>query len=70
MGGWSAHWAAIFWALRRRGRAGNIVERQIAHAWAASTLGSISLFIVEIILGLPVLTLSPVLGVLAGIVFW
>ena len=45
------------------------VERQIAHVWAASTLGSISLFGVEILLGLPVLTLSPVLAVLAGMVF-
>jgi serine/threonine-protein kinase len=45
------------------------VERQIAHVWLASTIGSISLFGVEVLLGMPVLTLSPVLAVLAGMVF-
>ena len=45
------------------------IERQIAHVWMASTLGSISLFGVEILLKLPVLSLSPVLAVLGGMVF-
>jgi serine/threonine-protein kinase len=62
-------WAAIFWALRRRAGPVTFVERQIAHVWLASTLGSISLFGVEVLLKLPVLTLSPVLAVLAGMVF-
>jgi serine/threonine-protein kinase len=62
-------WASIFWALRRRGGPVTFVERQIAHIWAASTLGSISLFVVEMLLRLDVLTLSPVLAVLAGMVF-
>jgi serine/threonine-protein kinase len=62
-------WASIFWALRRRGGPVTFVERQIAHVWAASTIGSISLFFVEMLLDLPVLTLSPVLGLLAGMVF-
>jgi serine/threonine-protein kinase len=62
-------WAAVFWGLRRRAGPITFVERQIAHVWAASTIGSISLFIVELLLGLPVLTLSPVLAVLAGMVF-
>src|SRR5206468_7777123 len=62
-------WGSIFLALRRRGGPVTFVERQIAHAWAASTLGSMSLFVVEWLLGLPVLTLSPILGVLAGMVF-
>jgi serine/threonine-protein kinase len=62
-------WASIFWALRRRAGPVTFVERQIAHVWLASTLGSISLFGVEILLGLEVLTLSPVLAVLAGMVF-
>ena len=35
----------------------------------ASTIASISLFGLEVLLGLPVLTLSPVLAVLAGMVF-
>src|SRR5260370_3104981 len=63
-------WASIFWALRRRAGPVTFVERQIAHVWAASTIGSISLFGVELLLDLPVLTLSPVLAVLAGVVFF
>ncbi len=62
-------WASIFWWLRRRGGPVTFVERQIAHVWAASTAGSVSLFFVEILLGMPVLTLSPVLAVFGGMVF-
>jgi eukaryotic-like serine/threonine-protein kinase len=62
-------WAAIFWKLRLRGGPVTFVERQIVHVWAASTIGSISLFVVEWLLDLPVLKLSPVLAVLAGMVF-
>jgi serine/threonine-protein kinase len=62
-------WASIFWWLRQRLGPVTFVERQVAHVWAASTLGSISLFLVEVLLKLEVLTLSPVLAVLAGMVF-
>lgn len=62
-------WASVFWQLRRRGGPVTFVERQIAHVWAASTAGSVSLFFVEMLLGLPVLMLSPVLAVFAGMVF-
>jgi serine/threonine-protein kinase len=62
-------WASIFWALRRRAGPVTFVERQIAHVWAGSTLASMSLFGVEMLLGLEVLTLSPVLAILAGMVF-
>ena len=62
-------WASIFWWLRRRGGPVTFVERQIAHVWAASTAGSVGLFIVELLLGLPVLTLSPVLALFGGMVF-
>ena len=62
-------WAAIFWNLRRRGGPVTFVERQIAHSWAAGVIASIGIFIVEIQLGLPVLTLTPVLAVAAGMVF-
>ena len=61
--------ATIFWGLRRRSGPVTFVERQIAHVWAASTAGSISLFLVESMLGMEVLKLSPVLAVLAGMVF-
>ncbi len=62
-------WGAIFWKLRRRGGPILFVERQIAHAWGAGIAASIMLFGVEAMLGLPVLTLSPVLAIFAGMVF-
>jgi serine/threonine-protein kinase len=62
-------WASIFWALRRRAGPVTFVERQIAHVWMASTIGSVSLFGIEMLLGLPVLTLSPVLAILGGMIF-
>ncbi|TWU29690.1 serine/threonine protein kinase [Bythopirellula polymerisocia] len=68
-GGGLAIWAPIFWALRRRAGPVTAVERQIAHAWGASIIAVILLFCVEELLGLPVLTLSPVLGLISGMVF-
>jgi serine/threonine-protein kinase len=62
-------WAAIFWTLRRRAGPVTFVERQIAHAWAGSMACSTLLYLVEALLGLPVLTLSPVLGLVSGMVF-
>jgi serine/threonine-protein kinase len=62
-------WAAIFWNLRRRGGPITFVERQIAHLWAIGVISSTMLFLVEMILQLPVLTLSPVLAVIGGSVF-
>jgi len=62
-------WGAIFWRLRRRGGPVLFVERQIAHAWAGGMIGSIALFLIEVVKGDPSLTLSPVLPVLAGMVF-
>jgi serine/threonine-protein kinase len=62
-------WAAVFWSLRRRGGPITFVERQIAHVWAAGVFSSTLLFLVELLLGLPVLTLSPVLAILGGVAF-
>ncbi len=62
-------WGTIFWRLRRRGGPVLFVERQIAHAWAASVAASIGLFWIEVAQDLPPLTLSPVLAVIAGMVF-
>jgi serine/threonine-protein kinase len=45
------------------------VERQIAHVWAASMIAIALLFWVESLLKLPVLSLSPVLGLITGMVF-
>jgi serine/threonine protein kinase len=62
-------WAGIFWELRRRAGPVTFVERQVAHVWASSMAMSTGLFVVEGLLGLPPLTLSPVLALIAGAVF-
>lgn len=62
-------WAMIFWNLRRRSGPVTFVERQVAHVWAASMACSTGLFGVEYLLDLPVLTLSPVLALIAAAVF-
>jgi serine/threonine-protein kinase len=41
----------------------------MAHAWAAGVAASVGLFVVEWLLALPVLSLSPLLAVFAGMVF-
>jgi serine/threonine-protein kinase len=64
-----ALWAPIFWMLRHRIGPVTAVERQIAHVWGGSVAAVILLFVVESLLGLPVLTLSPVLGLIGGAVF-
>jgi hypothetical protein len=68
-GGGLALWAPIFWMLRHRIGPVTAVERQIAHVWGGSVAAVILLFVVESMLGLPVLTLSPVLGLIGGAVF-
>jgi serine/threonine-protein kinase len=62
-------WGTFFWQWRRRGGPVTFVERQIAHAWAAGVIASIGNFVVEVLLGLPALTLSPLLAIFAGMVF-
>jgi serine/threonine-protein kinase len=62
-------WGLVFWHWRRRGGAVTFVERQMAHGWAAGVAASIGIFVVEYVLGLPVLQLTPVLAVVAGMVF-
>jgi serine/threonine protein kinase len=64
-----AVWAPIFMALRRRAGPVTFVERQIVHVWAGSVIANTALFVVEYLLRLPVLTLSPVLGLTSGMVF-
>jgi serine/threonine-protein kinase len=68
-GGGLLVWAPIFWALRRRAGPVTAVERQVAHVWGASIVAVILLFVVEWLLGLEALTLSPVLGLISGMVF-
>lgn len=62
-------WAGCFWSLRRRAGPITFVERQIAHTWAGSMIASTGLYIVEAAMNLPVLSLSPVLGLISGMVF-
>ncbi len=62
-------WAGVFWTLRRRAGPVTFVERQIAHIWAGSMISIVLLYFVEMILGLRVLSLSPVLGLASGAVF-
>ena len=69
-GGGLAVWAPIFWALRHRTGPVTAVERQIAHIWGGSVIASVMLFWVESLLELPALKLSPVLALLAGVVFF
>jgi serine/threonine-protein kinase len=68
-GGGVGVWAPIFWALRHRAGPVTFVERQVAHVWGASVIASVGLFGVEWIMDLKVLTLSPVLGLINGMVF-
>jgi eukaryotic-like serine/threonine-protein kinase len=63
-------WAIVFWALRRRMGPVTFVERQIAHVWGASLLAIAVLTPLEYLLDLDPLTLSPMLGVVGGMVFF
>ena len=62
-------WGMFFWNVRRRSGPITFVERQIAHVWAGSMATSTLLFAIEALLELPVLKLSPVLGLVTGGVF-
>ncbi len=62
-------WAAVFWRLRQRLGPVTFIERQIAHVWGASMIAIGSVFPLEWWLGLPVLLLSPLLGVISAMVF-
>ena len=62
-------WAAIFWRLRRRSGPVTFIERQIAHVWASSMIASSLIFLLEMQLDLPPLTLSPILPIVSGMVF-
>ncbi|MGA0039231.1 MAG: protein kinase domain-containing protein [Pirellulales bacterium] len=65
-----ALWAPIFWAIRNRAGPVTAVERQIAHVWGGAMITSVMLFWVEDLLEMNVLTLSPVLALLAGLAFF
>ncbi len=62
-------WAAVFWWLRQRMGPVTFVERQIAHIWAGSMACIAFLFPIEVIMGLDVLALSPILALVSGMMF-
>jgi serine/threonine-protein kinase len=68
-GGGLVVWGSVFWWLRKRGGPVLTIERQMAHLWGSAILGTVGVFIVEMLLRLPVLTLSPLLAVIAGMMF-
>lgn len=65
-----AVWAPIFWYLRRRAGPVTFIERQIVHLWGAAVIASVLLFWVEYLSGMKALTLSPVLALVSGMVFF
>jgi serine/threonine-protein kinase len=71
LGVWSVGlltWGTTLWQLRKAAGPVLFVERQIAHAWAAGVCASIGMFVIEWLIPLPVLTLSPAVAVAAGMV--
>lgn len=62
-------WAVVFWRIRHLRGSVLFVERQIAHAWAASMIAIALLFPIESLLGLKTLQAAPVLGLISGMVF-
>lgn len=62
-------WAMVFWVLRRRMGPVTFVERQIAHVWGASMIAIGTLFPLEWWMNLPPLSLSPLLGIISGMIF-
>ena len=62
-------WAAMFWRLRRLRGPVTFVERQLAHVWGAGVLGVNLLLGAEWLMGLPVMTLAPLLTITNGMLF-
>jgi serine/threonine-protein kinase len=62
-------WAALFWALRRRGGPISFVERQLAHVWGAGVIAINLMFLAEWLMNLPVLALLPTLAITNGMLF-
>ncbi len=62
-------WAAFFWTLRRRGGPISFVERQLAHVWGSGVVAINLIFLVEWLLGLPVLSLCTMIAVTNGMLF-
>jgi serine/threonine-protein kinase len=71
LGVWSVGlltWGTVLWQMRKAAGPVLFVERQIAHAWAAGVCASIGMFVIEWLIPLKALTLSPAVAVAAGMV--
>jgi len=68
-GGGLVVWSFFFWNLRKRAGPILFIERQVAHVWAAAVMATISVFVLEMLLGMHVLRLAPMLAVIAGMTF-
>jgi serine/threonine-protein kinase len=68
-GGGLMAWGFIFWGLRKRAGPVLFIERQVAHVWGSAVLATISVFVIEMLLGEPVLKLAPLLAVIAAVTF-
>jgi serine/threonine-protein kinase len=68
-GGGLIVWACVFWHLRKRAGPVLFIERQVAHVWGAAIVATIGVFAIEYLLGMEVLSLAPMLAVIAGITF-
>ncbi len=68
-GGGLVAWSFIFWNLRKRAGPVLFIERQVAHVWAGAVSATISVFVLEMLLDMHVLSLAPMLAVIAGMTF-
>jgi serine/threonine-protein kinase len=68
-GGGLMAWGGVFWRLRKRAGPVLFVERQVAHVWAGAVAATVGVFVLEMLLGEPVLKFAPMLAVLAGMTF-
>jgi serine/threonine-protein kinase len=68
-GALTSAWALVFWLLRRRSGPVTFVERQLAHLWGSSIVACFLLLVIEMLLGLRVLTLAPMIAVVSAGVF-
>lgn len=68
-GGGLIVWASVFWQLRKRAGPVLFIERQVAHVWGAAIAATIGVFAIESLLDYKVLSLAPMLAVIAGITF-
>lgn len=62
-------WASVFWALRRRGGPISFTERLLAHVWGAGVVSINLTFALEWLMGMPVLTLMPILAITNGMLY-